>query len=127
MHRLRSLARDYLLPLVIGALVLRALIPVGFMPAQAPGSTLTVMLCNALATGGATTETLDIPGAEATAGAVGMHCDFCVAATLGPPSLLPPSAHPRQDHRPSTVPTSAPSSTRHHTQLPRAPPPSTVS
>ncbi len=80
-NRLRHLAHEYLLPLVIGALVLRALIPAGFMPG---GNTLlTAALCNAPATGEVAFETVSIPDAGMPAGMAKMHCDFCLAPMLG--------------------------------------------
>ncbi|HEX6638942.1 MAG TPA: hypothetical protein VF033_14900 [Steroidobacteraceae bacterium] len=123
MRRLRSLAHDYLLPLVISALVLRALIPVGFMPGSAPGLSLTATLCNAPATGNPGTEVIEIPGAPP--GMAGMHCDFCLVPLLGaasaPPSLTPPAAIAFE---PLPEPASAPAAryALPRAQIPRAPP-----
>jgi hypothetical protein len=95
-NRLRSIANEYLLPLVIGALVLRALIPVGFMPGSGPGTSLTATLCNAPATGNAGTEVIQIPDGGAPAGMGGAHCDYCLvpmlAASYSLPSMQPPAA-----------------------------------
>jgi hypothetical protein len=82
-NRLRAFSNDYLLPLVLGALVLRALIPVGFMPGMSTGFSLTALLCNAPATG-ARTETIEIPGAITAA-----HCDYCVVPVLGAGVTVP--------------------------------------
>jgi hypothetical protein len=81
-NRLRVMAPTYLLPLVLGALVLRALIPPGFMPGGASG--ITAMMCSpsVLLSEGATEagriEVLEIPGSAPPA-----HCDFCLAAWSG--------------------------------------------
>lgn len=86
MNRLRRLSRDYLLPLVIGTLVLRALIPVGFMPGAMMGTTLTAAMCSSPAAP-AGTERIEIPGTAPVP-----HCDFCLTTLLGPPSVQPPLA-----------------------------------
>jgi hypothetical protein len=76
-NRLRAFSNEYLLPLLLGALVLRALIPAGFMPGTGAGFSLTAMLCNAPATG-VRFETIEIPGT-----AVASHCDYCMVPVLG--------------------------------------------
>ena len=120
MNRLRAHAHDYLLPLLIGALVLRALIPAGFMPGGM-GLSLTAQLCNAPATGNPGTETLEIPGA----GMGATHCDFCLlplmAATQAPPALQPPPAIAFSS---LAARTDAPASrfALQRAQIPRAPP-----
>jgi hypothetical protein len=76
--RFRRLLRIHVLPWVVGALVLRAMIPMGFMPAG--GTTLAAVLCS---TQGQTTEQIEIPGAAAS-----MQCDFC----LLPAFAAPPAA-----------------------------------
>jgi hypothetical protein len=76
--RFRPLLRNHVLPWVVGALVLRAMIPMGFMPAE--GATLGAVLCS---TQGAKTEQIDIP-----APAPSMQCDFC----LLPAFAAPPAA-----------------------------------
>jgi hypothetical protein len=81
-NRLRNFANDYLLPLVIGALVLRALIPAGFMPGGGAGLSLTAQMCNTSVTGAPSTETIEIPGAGAPMTAAAMHCDFCLVPVL---------------------------------------------
>ncbi|MDF3018752.1 MAG: hypothetical protein K0Q92_55 [Steroidobacteraceae bacterium] len=83
MNRLRTLANDYLLPLVISALVLRALIPAGFMPGTGEGLSLTAAMCNAPSTGAPRAEIIEIPGADAPMTAAVMHCDFCLVPVLG--------------------------------------------
>ena len=85
-NRLNSIARDYLLPFVIGALVLRALIPVGFMPAPSVGLSLVAMMCASPAPGGAANEVIEIPGGTAAGGHA--HCDFCGLPVLGAPSAV---------------------------------------
>jgi hypothetical protein len=95
-NRLRTLAHDYLLPLVIGALVLRALIPVGFMPGTGTGFSLTATLCNAPATGAPGIEIIEIPGTGAPSSIHAAHCDYCLTPVLGAaftlPALSPPTA-----------------------------------
>ena len=83
MNRLRTLANDYLLPLVISALVLRALIPAGFMPGTGEGFSLTAAMCNAPSTGAPRVEIIEIPGADAPLATATMHCDFCLVPVLG--------------------------------------------
>jgi hypothetical protein len=71
--------RFQVLPWVLGALLLRALIPAGFMPL--PGSSLSAAMCS---TQGEASETIEIPG-----GAPAAHCDYCGAPSLAtPPALL---------------------------------------
>jgi hypothetical protein len=79
-NRLRAIARSHLLPLVIGALVLRALIPVGFMPGANPGMSLTAAMCNPLTVDGpGSSEIIEIPGAAPL-----VHCEYCVVPVAGP-------------------------------------------
>lgn len=96
MNRLRTFANDYLLPLVISALVLRALIPAGFMPGAGEGFSLSAAMCNAPSTGAPRSETIEIPGADAPTAAAAMHCDFCLVPVLGAafslPTVQPPAA-----------------------------------
>lgn len=90
------MAHEYLLPLVIGALVLRALIPVGFMPGGGAGTSLTAALCNAPATGNPGTEVIQIPDGGMPSGMGGAHCDYCLvpmlAAAYSTPSVESPAA-----------------------------------
>jgi hypothetical protein len=76
--RFRRLLRIHVLPWVVGALVLRAMIPMGFMPAE--GTTLGAVLCS---TQGLQTEQIEIPGPPSS-----MQCDFC----LLPAFAAPPAA-----------------------------------
>ena len=89
MNRLRTFSNDYLLPLIISALVLRALIPVGFMPGSSAGMMLTASLCNAPATGNPGTEIIQIDGAGMPAGAGVMHCDYCLTPVMGAAFAFP--------------------------------------
>lgn len=93
-HRLRNIAQSHLLPLVLGALVLRALIPVGFMPGARPGMNLTAAMCNPAAGGGpGGSEIIEIPGATPV-----VHCEYCLAPACGPaPVFLQPGAQPAVD------------------------------
>ena len=75
---LRSIrVRSYVLPILLGALALRFLIPAGFMPASGGGMTLTVAMCS---TEQGKNETLKIPGESAKP-----HCDHCTAPSLASP------------------------------------------
>jgi hypothetical protein len=65
------------LPLLLGALALRFLIPAGFMPGSAEGITLTVAMCS---TGQDQNELIEIPGKPAQP-----HCEHCTAPTIGAP------------------------------------------
>lgn len=123
MNRLRHLAHEYLLPLVIGALVLRALIPVGFMPGGT--SLLTAALCNAPAIGESRTETLAIPDAGMPAGAARMHCDFCLAPMWGAAFALPTLSQVDAisfETLPERADAPRPRFARDRAQIPRAPP-----
>jgi hypothetical protein len=84
-NRLRCFYQDYLLPMVIGALALRALIPAGFMPGDGNALSITATLC--VPAGpvdeNGRTEQIEIPGA-----AHAMHCEYCVSPASGPPALL---------------------------------------
>jgi hypothetical protein len=83
-NRLRSLSQDYLLPLVIGALALRALIPMGFMPGDGNALSITAALC--MPAGGteqAGSEQIELPGTAHT-----MQCEYCLSPLSGPPLLL---------------------------------------
>ena len=121
MNRLRSLSQDYLLPLVIGALALRALIPMGFMPGNGNALSITASLC---APGGGAddtgTEQIELPGT-----AHAMECEYCLSPLPGPPLLLvtadAPLAH---DFQPLPAQLLAPHSrfALDRAQIPRAPP-----
>jgi len=68
--------RSFMLPLLLGALALRFLIPAGFMPDSGEGSGLRVSMCS---TEGKS-ERREIPGETAKP-----HCDHCTAPTMGAP------------------------------------------
>lgn len=68
----QRIQRLHVLPWVLGALVLRAMIPMGFMPAQ--GATLGAAMCS---TQGVLTEEIGIPGSAAP-----MQCDYCLIPAL---------------------------------------------
>jgi hypothetical protein len=105
--------RFHVLPWVLGALVLRALIPIGLMP----GSTsLTAMLCGSQAR----SERIDIPGAAPL-----VHCDDCLLPMLGaPPTLSAAWSPPSPGDHSAIVTTTGPHSrfALVRAQIPRAPP-----
>lgn len=73
----RSLhVRSYVLPLLLGALALRFLIPTGFMPGGTEGTTLQVAMCST----GSASELIEIPGEPAKP-----FCDHCMSPSLGSP------------------------------------------
>lgn len=77
--RFRRLLRIHVLPWAVGALVLRAMIPMGFMPSG--GTTLGAVMCS---TQGLESEQIDIPGS-----APFMQCDFCLLPAFAePPAAL---------------------------------------
>ena len=120
MNRLRAIANDYLLPLVLGALVLRALIPAGFMPRMSAGGSFTALLCNAPATGQPRSEIIEIPGAEPV-----VHCDYCVVPVIGAGfTLAHLTAQPAIPFLARAVQPDAPHSrfALERAQTPRAPP-----
>jgi hypothetical protein len=119
-NRLRAHSRDYLLPLLISALVLRALIPAGFMPGGM-ALTLTAQLCNAPATGNAGTESIEVPGA----GTGAMQCDYCLVPLMAGAQALPTiQPSPAIAFRFQPAPDDAPASrfALQRAQIPRAPP-----
>jgi hypothetical protein len=86
-NRLRSVSQDYLLPLVIGALALRALIPIGFMPGDGNPLRIAATLCVpvvAPADGIPRTEQIEIPGT-----AHAQQCEYCLSPLAGPAFQLP--------------------------------------
>jgi hypothetical protein len=127
-NRLRSFAHDYLLPLVISALVLRALIPAGFMPGHGAGLSLTATLCNTPSqpdSGRAETEVIEIAGSGMPSGVGAMHCDFCLVPVLGAVYTFPPFAPPAAISADSSAerPDAPPSRfALDRAQIPRAPP-----
>jgi len=68
--------RSYVLPLLLGALALRFLIPPGFMPGGDAGSTLQVAMCSTESKN----ESIEIPGEPAKP-----HCDHCLLPALDAP------------------------------------------
>jgi hypothetical protein len=72
--------RNYVLPVLLGALALRFLIPTGHMMESGDGTTLSAAMCS---TGskpaGDKKETIEIPGEPAKP-----HCDNCLMPPLGP-------------------------------------------
>jgi len=77
MRKLRSLRlRSYVLPVLLGALALRFLIPSGFMPGSDDGTMLSVAMCSTEAQ----SELLEIPGEPSKP-----HCDHCTLPSLGSP------------------------------------------
>jgi hypothetical protein len=112
--RIRSLDyRHSVLPFVLAALALRALIPAGFM-AEATGSlTFAAQLCSTLNPG--KRGTIELPGESAAS-----HCERCLAPSLGTALAY---ASPRlPDARPVASPTdsSAQISTHPPTRAPTA-------
>ena len=120
-NRLRSLSQDYLLPLVIGALALRALIPMGFMPGDGYALSITATLCMPAGGGDDTvTEQIELPGT-----AHAMQCEYCLSPLSGPLLLLVTADAPlSQDFQPARAQLLAPHSrfALDRTQIPRAPP-----
>jgi hypothetical protein len=122
-NRFRSIARHQLLPFVLGALVLRALIPAGFMPGPSAGLSLVAMMCASPAPGAAGTELIEIPGGMPVSSH--SHCDFCGLPMLGAPDAavqLPSSPAIEFHSLPERV--NAPHSrfALARAQIPRAPP-----
>jgi hypothetical protein len=120
MRAVRSLGslrvRSFVLPLLLGALALRFLIPAGFMPTDAPGMSLTVALCS---TQGAS-ENIEIPGAP-----TGTHCEQCMAPSMGTPLVMSQFASLSLETEPSPSPPRAsqiPDALLARAQSPRAPP-----
>jgi hypothetical protein len=105
------------LPLVLAALVLRALIPAGFM-SGGPGSSLVVSMCAP----SAGTETIEIPGAPPE---LSTHCDFCFAPVLGAAPAFAASVAPAINMA-TPLPGAQAADTRHRlvrAQSSRGPPP----
>jgi hypothetical protein len=105
--RFRRLLRIHVLPWVLGALVLRAMIPMGFMPGG--GTTLAAVLCS---TQGLETERIDIPGS-----ALSMQCDFCLLPAFAAP---PAESAEGVAARVATLPSWAPETLAHRFELLRA-------
>lgn len=93
-NRLRTLDfRHAVMPFVLAALALRALIPAGFMPASADGFAFTAMLCAPLASieGRVETQRFELP---APAPHAQLHCDFCLSSMPGAPTVAAGAALP---------------------------------
>jgi hypothetical protein len=112
--RYRRFLRLHVLPWVLGALVLRAMIPMGFMPAQ--GTTLGTVMCS---TQGPLTEEIGIPGSAAT-----MQCDYCLMPALdaAPASIAAASIAPVADTPPASYESPAFPFALERAQGARAPP-----
>jgi hypothetical protein len=109
--------RSYVLPVLLGALALRFLIPTGFMPGGEEGTTLQVSMCS---TEQGRSELLEIPAEPAKP-----HCDHCLMPSLGP--ALPPFhiAGPDQALKDPFLPqleSQIPEAALVRAQIPRAPP-----
>ena len=77
-RKLRSIRfRSYVLPVLLGALALRFLIPAGFMPGSAESMMLSVSMCSS---GTQQKELLEIPAEPAKP-----HCDYCTLPSLDAP------------------------------------------
>jgi hypothetical protein len=104
-NRLRNLDfRCFVMPFVLAALALRALIPAGFMPGSDEGFGFVAMLCSPQIAGETrvVTERFELPaspGAHARP-----HCDFCVSPLLGAPPAMDGARIPAQ--APSLTPVS---------------------
>ncbi len=96
--------RSYVLPLLLGALALRVLIPAGFMPGS-DGMTLMSSMCST----DSKSELIEIPGEPATP-----HCDLCVMPSVGPPFSPFNIAGPAQVSQLALLPL-------HESQIPEAP------
>jgi hypothetical protein len=78
--------RFHVLPWVLGALLLRAMIPMGFMPAE--GTALAVAMCSTQGVA----EEIEIPGVT-----LEMQCDYCLTSALAaaPAISTAPAIAPR--------------------------------
>jgi hypothetical protein len=88
-NRFRNLDfRCSVMPFVLAALALRALIPAGFMPGASEPFGFTAMLCSPGVVGG-TSDAIERFELPASPGAHSpSHCDFCVAPMLGAPPAM---------------------------------------
>jgi hypothetical protein len=114
---LRSIrVRSFVLPLLLGALALRFLIPTGFMPGDVEGTSLRVAMCS---TGQGQTESIEIPGEPAKP-----HCEHCMSPSLGSP-LTPFSIAGLPHDKETFLPwleSQIPEAPLARAQIPRAPP-----
>src|SRR5687768_3823222 len=113
-HRLRN--HSWLLPAVLAALVLRALIPAGFMPATGFG--LVATMCSL----SDRSETIEIPGAEIPG--PDSHCESCLVPMMGAAPAFglatPPAITTDMPQPASQAPIARHALAR--AQIPRAPP-----
>jgi hypothetical protein len=110
--------RSYVLPLLLGALALRFLIPAGFMPGAGDGIALQVTMCS---TTKGKSENIEVPRAPTQP-----HCDQCMSPSLGsplapfniagPPHIAQRSFLPQLESQISETPLA-------RSQIARAPPP----
>jgi hypothetical protein len=108
--------RNYVLPLLLGALALRFLIPTGFMPGGDDGSTLQVAMCSTESKN----ESIEIPGEPAKP-----HCDHCLLPALDGPLSPVNIAGPIQFQQgllPWQHESQIPEAPLARAQIPRAPP-----
>jgi hypothetical protein len=108
-NRFRNLDfRCSVMPLVLAALALRALIPAGFMPGTGEGFGFLAMLCAPQIAGQtaedprAAMERFELPASPAAHAQP--HCDFCVSPPLGAPPAMEGARIPVQ--APSLAPVS---------------------
>jgi hypothetical protein len=109
--------RSYVLPLLLGALALRFLIPTEFMPAAGDGSQLQAAMCS---TQKGKSESIEIPSEPAKP-----HCDQCMSPSLGSPLAPFNIAGPPQIAQRSFLPqleSQIPEAPVARAQIPRAPP-----
>ncbi len=110
--------RSYVLPLLLGALALRFLIPTGFMTDSSDGTSLSAAMCS---TGKSQSERIEIPGEPAKP-----HCDHCLMPSVGPPlapfNIAGHGPAPRRSLLPQ-LESQIPEVPLARTQIPRAPPP----
>ena len=109
--------RSYVLPLLLGALALRFLIPTGFMPGGDEGTTLSAAMCS---TEQGQSELIEIPGEPAKP-----HCDHCLLPSLGPARppfhIAGPTQTPQRPFLPQ-LESQIPEAPLARAQIPRAPP-----
>jgi hypothetical protein len=109
--------RSYVLPLLLGALALRFLIPAGFMPADGNGTQLVAAMCS---TGKDKSENVEIPGEAAKP-----FCDHCMSPSLGSPLAPFNIAGPPHIAQQLSLPrleSQIPEAPLDRAQIPRAPP-----
>jgi hypothetical protein len=105
------------LPLLLGALALRFLIPAGFMPASGDGAQLQVAMCSTVK---GKSESIEIPSEPAKP-----HCDQCMSPSLGSPLAPFNIAGPPHIAQRTSLPqleSQVPEAPLVRAQIPRAPP-----